>query len=166
MTSCHYSPITSLQDCYVFNKLLTQITIKQKSVCNGNHIRLLSAHKPIVGEASVHRKERHFNRKSWQPGEKMDSCSETNSQDSFKPWHFLKGKIGETISVDHRGRRLGSVSFSVVRKLAHSLQMFSCPRDLLKDCLGLGCWGWELVFFFFKKWLHSSPFYLQKESTG
>lgn len=34
---------------YTFNKLLTQIAIKQKvPVCNGSHIRLLSAHKPIV----------------------------------------------------------------------------------------------------------------------
>ena len=122
-----YSSITSLQDCYAFNKLLTQITIKQKSMCNGNHIWLLSAHKPIAWEASVHRKERCFNQKSRQPGEKVDSCSETNSQDSFQPWHFLKGNVGETISVNRRGRRLGSVSFSIVCKLADSLQMFSCP---------------------------------------
>ena len=87
-----YSSITSLQDCYAFNKLLTQITIKQKSMCNGNHIWLLSAHKPIAWEASVHRKERCFNQKSRQPGGEGGLMFWDQLPWLFSALTFFKGK--------------------------------------------------------------------------
>ena len=43
------------------------------------------APKPIIQEASVNRKERCFSQKSWQSGEKVDSCPEANSEDSDQP---------------------------------------------------------------------------------
>lgn len=53
----------------------------------------LTAQKPIIQEeVSL---ERCFNQKSWQSGEKVDSCPETNSKDSAQPGVVvLKGKNG------------------------------------------------------------------------
>lgn len=53
--------------------------------------------------------------------------------------------------MNHRGRRLDSISFSTVWKLAPSLQMFSCPHDLLKDCLGVGLLAVGVSLFLFLK---------------
>ena len=53
---------------------------------------LLAAHKPIIREASVSRKERCLIQKQWQSGEKVNSCAITHSQDSAQPSQFLKWK--------------------------------------------------------------------------
>ena len=42
---------------------------------------------------SVNRKERCFNQKSWQFGEKVDSCLEMNSKDFEQSWYIFKGKM-------------------------------------------------------------------------
>lgn len=47
---------------------------------SGTAAHCSKAHNP---EASVSRKERYFNQKSWQTGEKVDS--KTNSKDSAQP---------------------------------------------------------------------------------
>ena len=43
-------------------------------------------------EASVNRKDRCFNQKSQQSGEKVDSCPEMNSKDFLQSWYVFKGK--------------------------------------------------------------------------
>ena len=45
-------------------------------------------------EASVSRKERCFNQKSRQSGEKVDSCPKSNSEDSCSAMTVFKGKGG------------------------------------------------------------------------
>ena len=64
----HLLHLCNIEMCLILLKLLTQITVKQESVCNQTQVWLLAAHKPTVQEASVSRNERCFNQKSRQPG--------------------------------------------------------------------------------------------------
>ena len=73
----------------------------------------------MIQEANISRKERYFNQKSGQMGEKEDSCSVTNFKDIAQPPQFSKGKGGRGISVNHWGKKLGSASFFIVCKLTY-----------------------------------------------
>lgn len=81
-----------------------------------------------------------FNQKSWQSGEKAASCPETNAEDSAQPGQFLKEKRRGRLSVNHRGRRLGSAS-PIEYRLTDSLQILSClyelPVRFLRELLGV-----------------------------
>ena len=89
-------------------------------------------------EANVRKKGRCCNQKTWKYGGKVGSCPETTSKDSAQPWQFLKReKKGGRISVNPWGRRLDSASFSIVCRLADSLQTLS--------------WGWRASLSFLEK---------------
>ena len=64
-------------------------------LCYWTQVQLFTAQKPIIQEASVSRKEWCFNQKIHQSGEKVDSCLETDLEDSSEPWKDFKGENGE-----------------------------------------------------------------------
>ena len=72
-------------------------------------------------ERQFGREEMRLSQKRCPSWEKVNSCPETNSKDSAQSWLFLKEKYwGGRISVNHRGRRVGSVFFSFECRLADS----------------------------------------------
>ena len=99
-------------------------------LCYQTHVWLIATQEPIIWEASVSRKERCFHQKSRQSGKMVDSCPETNSEDSVQLRQFLKEKIGEESQwIIEAGVWILHHS-PCMRTDWLSLQMFSCPRDL------------------------------------
>ena len=79
-------------ECSGFRSWWPQVRGKREKIGNVTELKfgcslLLSNNQ----EASVSRKERYFIQKSGQSGEKVDSCPETNTKDSARPWQLLKG---------------------------------------------------------------------------
>ena len=63
--------------------------------CYGTQVQLFTAQKPIIQELTVSRKGWCFNQKIHQSGEKVDSCLETDLENSSEPWKDFKGENGE-----------------------------------------------------------------------
>ena len=111
------------------------------SHCYQTQIWLLATQKPIIREAGATTKERCSIQKSPQSGEKVDSCPESNSEDSAQSWQFLLGEMWGKHFREPFSRSLDSVLFFIVCKMADSLHILSflcdLPSGFLKGLLGV-----------------------------
>ena len=76
-------------------------------------------------------KERCFNQRSQQSGEKVDLCTDTSCEDSTQPYRFLKGKTGGKNLSESSRQEVGF--FSILHCVQTGwlcLQMLSCLHDL------------------------------------
>lgn len=114
---------------------LTQITIKQKSVCNGNH-STLSAHQAdsLRGKASIGRKGTLIG-KAGNLGRRWTHVLRLPR--FFSSLTLFKGKMGNNLSESSRQEVGVCIFLHCVQTGTLSSDVF-LSRDLLKDCLGLG----------------------------
>ena len=88
--------------------------------CYWTQVHLLTTQKLIIWEASVSRKERCFNQKSWQSGEKVDSCPKTSFENSAQLWQLLKGRMRGKYLSESLSQEVGFWILSIKWRLADS----------------------------------------------
>ena len=97
---CSTSFLTNKVLCYMLWILKSYRTSNR--ICYWIQVQLLTTRKANTRETSAGRNGSLLYSGGQQFGEKVDSCPRTNSEDSARPWQFLKGTGGKNLSESSR----------------------------------------------------------------